>query len=101
LVPARVVAPTVVSTDSLAGETVALPRNTVLDINTGKTPVTGWKVSMDPLGVAVFHDGSTRGGVKTNPGITPLKSGITIVTLTHDDGDTIRFKLTVTPSSTP
>lgn len=94
----RLVAPVVKQLDELAGQMVTLPRNTTLDINTGTAPVSGWTVEMDPLGVAIFHDGSTRGGLVTNPGITPLKSGITIVTLTHPDTEPIRFKLTIIPT---
>jgi hypothetical protein len=77
------VAPIVAELSALDGQTVTLPKSTVLDITVPAGESVGWTVTFGTQGIGLFQPGSERGGVVTNPGIVPLRTGTTTVTLTR------------------
>lgn len=90
------VAPIVADLSALDGQTITLPKSTVLDITVPAGESVGWKANFGTQGIGLFQPGSERGGVVTNPGIVPLRTGTTTVTMTRPAaGHTTTFTLKV------
>ena len=77
------VAPIVEDLSALDGQTITLPKSTVLDITVPAGESVGWTATFGTHGIGLFQPGSERGGLATNPGIVPLRTGTTTVTMTR------------------
>ncbi len=91
-------APVTVELSELDGQTVDVPLDSVLNINTGEFDVTSVSATIDDAAVAEFVPGSDDGSAQFNPGVRPVSVGQTSVTLTHEQGefDPVEFVLNVT-----
>jgi hypothetical protein len=94
-----VVAPITVSANDLQGETVEVPLNSVLNINTGDLAVDSYSAEIADKSIVEFVQGREDGGATYNPGFTPLKVGETEVTMTNDEGgiEPLEFTISVVP----
>lgn len=84
--PTPVVAPITVSVGDLDTQTVEVPVNSMLNINTGDLAVDSYTAKIADTSIASFVQGRTDGGATFNPGLKPLKVGETKVTLSNKDG---------------
>jgi hypothetical protein len=93
------VAPITVSANDLQGETVEVPLNTVLNINTGDLPVDSYTAEIADESIAEFVQGREDGDAMYNPGFRPLKVGETEVTMTNAEGgiQPLEFTIKVVP----
>lgn len=91
-------APVTVELDELAGQTVDVPLDSLLNINVDGFDVTSVTAIIDNPDIAEFVPGSDDGSAQFNPGVRPLAVGQTSVTLTHDEDafDPVEFVLNVT-----
>ncbi|GHF05712.1 hypothetical protein [Pseudolysinimonas yzui] len=91
-------APVTVELDELAGQTVDVPLDSLLNINVDGFDVTSVTAVIDDPDIAEFVPGSDDGSAQFNPGVRPLAVGQTSVTLTHDEDafDPVEFVLNVT-----
>lgn len=96
---APVVTPVVVEVGDLQGETVKVPLNSTLVINTGDLAVDSYTATIADESVAEFVQGRTDGSATFNPGLTPKKVGETEVTLSNENGgiQNVVFTLEVEP----
>jgi hypothetical protein len=92
-------APVTVELDELAGRTVDVPLDSLLNINVGENDVTRVTAIIADPRIAEFVPGSDDGSAQFNPGVRPRAVGQTDVTLTHEDGafEPVEFVLNVTP----
>ena len=95
--PVPVPAPVTVELSELDGQTVDVPLDSLLNINTGEFEVTAVTVTIDDPEVAEFVPGDDDGSAQFNPGVRPLAMGQTSVTVTHEQGefDPVEFVLNV------
>ncbi|CAN5169438.1 hypothetical protein BH11ACT4_BH11ACT4_09320 [soil metagenome] len=84
--PTPVVAPITVNVGDLQSQTVEVPVNSVLNINTGDLAVDSYTATIADTSIASFVQGRTDGSATFNPGLKPLKVGETKVTLANKDG---------------
>jgi hypothetical protein len=91
-------APVTVEIEELAGQTVDVPLDSLLNINVGEFDVESITGVIDDPVVAEFVPGEDDGSARFNPGVRPLTVGQTTVTLTHDQGqfEPVEFVLNVT-----
>jgi hypothetical protein len=89
------VAPITVSVNDLQGETVEVPLNTVLNINTGDLAVDSYTAEIADESIAEFVQGREDGDAMYNPGFKPLKVGETDVTMTNDQGGIQPLEFTI------
>jgi hypothetical protein len=96
--PTPAVAPITVSANDLQGETVEVPLNSVLNINTGDLAVDSYTAEIDDPSIAEFVQGR-EDGATYNPGFKPLKVGETAVTMTNEQGgiQALEFTIKVVP----
>ncbi len=80
------VEPVTVAAQSLQGRTIVLPIDSDLNITTGSLSVTDYIGSIAKPSVARFVAGKQTSSAQEDPSITPLKVGVTTVTLTTKDG---------------
>lgn len=94
-----VVAPVTVKANDIQGETVTVPLNGMLVINTGDLDVDSYTATIADPAIAEFVQGRDDGSATFNPGLTPKKVGETEVTLKNEDGgiQNLVFTLKVTP----
>lgn len=94
-----VVAPITVTANDLQGQTVEVPLNSTLVINTGDLAVDSYTAKVADESVATFVQGRSDGSAEFNPGFTPKKVGETEVTMTNEDGgiQPLEFTIKVTP----
>jgi len=97
--PTPAVAPVTVSANDLQGETVEVPLNSLLNINTGDLAVDSYTAEIADASVAEFVQGREDGSATFNPGLKPLKVGETKVTLTNAQGgiQPLEFTIKVVP----
>jgi hypothetical protein len=96
---APVVEPVVVEVGDLQGETVEVPLNSTLVINTGDLKVDSYSAEVADSSVAEFVKGARAGDFDTYPGMKPKKVGETEVTLSNENGgiQNVVFTLKVVP----
>lgn len=94
-----VVAPITVNANDIQGETVEVPLNSTLVINTGDLAVDSYTADVADTSVAEFVQGRSDGSAEFNPGFTPKKVGETEVTMTNEQGgiQPLEFTIKVTP----
>lgn len=97
--PGAVLPPVIVNANDIQGETIEVPLNTVLSINTGDLAVDSYTAEIADPSVVKFTQGKDDGSATFNPGFTPLKVGTTEVTMTNEQGgiQPLEFTITVTP----
>lgn len=97
--PGVVVAPITVNANDIQGETVEVPLNSLLNINTGDLAVDSYTAEVDDSSIAEFVQGREDGSATFNPGFKPLKVGETEVTMTNDQGgiQPLEFTIKVVP----
>ncbi|CAN5172813.1 hypothetical protein BH09ACT5_BH09ACT5_18190 [soil metagenome] len=97
--PTPVVTPVVVNANDIQGETVEVPLNSTLVINTGDLPVDSYTADVADPAIATFVKGARAGDFETSPGFTPKKVGETEVTMSNEDGgiQDLVFTLRVVP----
>ena len=84
-----VLPPVIKSVNELQGETVELPMNRFLSINTDSLATDSYTVKIADESIVEFtqgKQGATSSDLTTNPGFTPLKVGTTEVTMTNAQG---------------
>ncbi|MCU1440311.1 MAG: hypothetical protein JWP85_1308 [Rhodoglobus sp.] len=93
------VEPITVSANDLQGETVEVPLNAVLNINTGDLPADSYTAEIADGSIAEFLQGREGGDAIYNPGFKPLKVGETDVTMTNEQGgiEPLQFTIKVVP----
>jgi carbohydrate-selective porin OprB len=93
------VAPITVEVGDLQGETVQVPLNSMLNINTGDLDVDSYTAEIADTSIAEFVEGRDDGSATFNPGLKPLKVGETEVVLKNEDGgiQNVTFTLEVVP----
>lgn len=96
--PTPVVAPITVNVGDLQSQTVEVPIDSVLNIDTGDLAVDSYIATIADASVAEFVQGRTDGSATFDPGLKPLKVGETDVTLVNKDGgiQQVVFTLKVT-----
>jgi hypothetical protein len=99
--PGSVVAPITVNANDVQGETIELPLNTVLNINTGDLAVDSYTADIADPSVVEFTQGKDDGSATFNPGLKPLKVGETQVTMTNEQGGIQPLEFTVKVVPTP
>lgn len=106
--PTPAVEPVTVSAQSLQGRTIVLPIDSELNITTGSQSVTDYTGSIAKPSIARFVAGKQTSSAQFDPSITPLKVGVTGVTLSTKDGsgqyvtftlDVVKKKGASTPAS--
>jgi hypothetical protein len=97
--PTPAVAPITVSANDLQGETVEVPLNSLLNINTGDLAVDSYTAEIDDSSIAEFVQGREDGSATFNPGFKPLKVGETQVTMKNEQGgiQPLEFTIKVVP----
>jgi len=78
------VAPVTKVAGTLQGQSVLLPTNTVLNIDTGSLAVDSYTATVSDTSIVEFTQG-VAGDTKTLPSFKPLKIGTATVTLTNSD----------------
>lgn len=93
------VEPVVVQVNDLQGETVTVPLNSTLVIQTGDLRVDSYTAEVADPSIAEFVKGARAGDFDTYPGMKPKKVGETEVTMKNEDGgiQNLVFTLKVTP----
>ena len=91
-----VVAPVTVSVNELQGKTVEVALNQVININTDSLAVDSYTAEIADPSILEFVQGKDDGSATFNPGLTPLKTGTTKVTLTNEQGGIQPLEFTVT-----
>ena len=96
--PTPAVAPITVNANDLQGETIDVPKNSVLNINTGDLAVDSYEAEIADPSIVEFVQGREDGSATFNPGFKPLKVGETEVTMTNEQGgiQPLTFTITVT-----
>lgn len=87
--------------NDLQGETVTVPLNSMLVIQTGDLKVDSYTAEVEDSSIAEFVKGARAGDFDTYPGMKPKKVGETKVTLKNENGgiENVVFTLEVTPGS--
>lgn len=93
------VPPITVSANDIQGETVKVPLNSTLVINTGDLAVDSYTANVADESIATFVQGRTDGSATYNPGFTPKAVGTTGVTMTNSQGgiQPLTFTIDVVP----
>jgi hypothetical protein len=94
-----VVAPITVNANDIQGETVEVPLNSMLVINTGDLDVDSYTAEVDDASVAEFVQGKEDASASFYPGFKPKKVGETEVTMSNKNGgiQDLEFTIKVTP----
>jgi len=92
---ASVVAPVTKDISSLQSQSVLLPINTVLNLNTGSNPVDSYTATISDPSVVEFTPGKVENGTTFNPGFKPLKIGSAVIEMTSDDSSDAPLKFTI------
>ena len=79
----QVVAPTIVDTASLDGQTIDINNGGFVDINTTGTEPGDWTAKISDPAVVAFTSGGTSGGATMNPGLQGTAAGTTQVEMTN------------------
>lgn len=92
----QVVAPTIVDTATLDGQTIDIKNGGFIDINTGDTDPADWSAVVKDPAVVTFTAGGTSGSAVMNPGLEGMQAGSTQVELTNKTtGDVVTFTVNV------
>ena len=93
-----VVAPVTVSVNNIQGTTIEVALNQLININTDSLAVDSYTADIADPSVLEFVQGKDDGTATFNPGLKPLKTGTTEVTLTNEQGgiQPLQFTVTVT-----
>lgn len=92
----QVVAPTIVDTATLDGQTLDINNGGFIDINTGDTDPADWSAVVKDPAVVAFTAGGMSGDAVMNPGLQGTKAGSTQVELTNKTtGEVVTFTVNV------
>ena len=98
--PAPTVEPLQLTVDELQGQTVDLPLDSVLYVDTGGVKIDSYTATIADPSVVTFFEGANTGDTGYYPSFTPVKEGSTAVTMTNEDAATppLEFTIVVVPA---
>ena len=90
-----------VSVDDLQGQTVTLPLDSVLYVDTEGLVIDSYEATIADPAIVTYFEGANTGDVGYFPSFTPEREGTTAVTMTNDDGgiEPLEFTIVVVPAA--